>query len=358
LTELSDEKMNANNIKHIAQVLEGCGKKTVERRFPDGTVLLAMPHGGRIIGLCTAENEQNIFWTHPALASHTEVKAFYAQNQWHNSGGDRTWLAPEIDIFFPKFPDSTIYTQPPQLDPGNFTIAQTEDGLLFSDKLAVTLSRSQQVVHLAATKTITPARNPLRHNDVEYAGYTTSTTLEILDSDKENRGPVGLWHLIQLPCEGRMLIPTYRKSNPLIIFGEVSEADLSASEHLCSYDASTEGSCKFSLQAIEITGRAGYTYVAEGRQTLVVRNFSVNPSGRYIDVPFNDTENTGFAFQVCKINDSQWGSFCELEYHVPAIGSGTGKSECCDVCQTWAYRGEPKKIQEIIKVLLTPSMQI
>ncbi len=229
---------------------------------------------------------------------------------------------------------------------------------MFSNKLAVKLSRSQQVVNLAATKTITPARNPLRCNDVEYAGYTSSTTLKILDCDKEKSGPVGLWHLIQLPCEGRMLIPTYRKSSPLIVFGEASEADLSASEHLCSYYASTEGSCKFSLQAIEIPCRAGYPFVAEGRQTLIVRNFYVNPSGHYIDVPFNETENTGFAFQVCKINDSQWGSFCELEYHVPAIGSGTGKSECCDVCQTWAYRGEPKKIQEIINVLLTPSIEI
>jgi hypothetical protein len=67
LTKLADEKVNANNVKHIAQVLETGGKKTVERRFPDGTVLLAMPYGGRIIGLCTAENEQNFFWTHPAL---------------------------------------------------------------------------------------------------------------------------------------------------------------------------------------------------------------------------------------------------------------------------------------------------
>jgi hypothetical protein len=77
---------------------------------------------------------------------------------------------------------------------------------------------------------------------------------------------------------------------------------------------SNEGSCKFSLDAIDIIGRAGYTYNDEGQQTLIVRNFFVNPSGKYIDVPFNDTQRTGFAFQACKINNSQWGSFCEVEF--------------------------------------------
>jgi hypothetical protein len=248
-----------------------------------------------------------------------------------------------------------VYAQPPQIDPGNFKVTQTENSISISNRLAVKLSRSQQVINLAMTKQLSAADNPTHFDDVEYAGYTSSTALEILDFDKDNCGTVGLWHLMQLPCVGQMLIPTYRKANPLTVFGEVLQDDLSISENLCSYNVSNEGSCKFSLDAIDITGRAGYTYDDEGQQVLIVRNFFVNPSGKYIDVPFDDTSRTGFAFQACKINNSQWGNFCEVEYHTPAIGSGTGKSECRDVCQTWAFRGEPKKIQKIINLLLTPS---
>ncbi|MEN6308244.1 MAG: DUF6786 family protein [Anaerohalosphaeraceae bacterium] len=348
--------MNVKQVKHLAGVLERCGKKTVEQRFPDGTVLLILPYGGRIIGFGSAGSEQNVFWTHPALISHASAEQFFAQHQWHNSGGDRTWLAPEIDIFFPQYPDMKVYTQPAQLDPGNYSITQTETSLSLSNTCAVKLSRSRQVVHTVITKTMTAAQNPAPLQGVDYAGYTTSTTLEIFDPDKDNSGPVGLWHLMQFPCGGQMLMPTYHKASPLVVFGEIPDGDLSVSDNLCRYNVSHEGSCKFSLAATEITGRAGYVFDDQGQQTLVVRNFFVNPSGLYIDVPFNDTQRTGFAFQVCKINNEQWGSFCEMEYHAPAIGAGTGESQYTDLCQTWAFRGSPAQIQTIINMLLTPSV--
>ena len=34
---------------------------------------------------------------------------FYAGDQWQNSGGDRTWLAPEVDFFFPNYPSFPIH---------------------------------------------------------------------------------------------------------------------------------------------------------------------------------------------------------------------------------------------------------
>lgn len=344
--------MNAD-VKNIADVLNCCGRDTIEHQFPDGTVILVMPYGGRVIGFCSVKNQQNFLWTNPALQTVTDAKSFYEQPQWHNSGGDRTWLAPEIDIFFPKFPDLNIYTQPDQIDPGNFQITRTKGGVSLFNKLTVKLSRSQKVLKLAMTKNFGLASNPVPLEGVEYAGYTSTTMLEILNSDLDKCGTVGLWHLMQLPCSGQMLISTYRKVKPVVIFGDVPQSDLSIIDNLCSYSVSGEGSCKFSLDAVDITGRAGYAYSDDNQQTLVVRHFFVNPSGMYIDVPFNDTQRTGLAFQACKINNPQWGNFCELEYHTPAIGSGTGKSECVDMCQTWAFRGEPAKIEKIKKILLT-----
>lgn len=343
--------MDTNNVKYLAEVLENCGKKIVERRFPDGTMLLAMPYGGRIIGLCTANNEQNFFWTNPALTSHNQAQLFFCKDQWHNSGGDRTWLAPELEIFFPQYPDLGVYQQPEELDPGHFRLCQQPDSLSFLTTFSVQLFRSRQVLQLSLQKTLTAADNPLPMAGVEYAGFTSATTLKILDAAPLNAGPVGLWNLMQMPCGGQMLIAARKKCNPFMVFGQASDHDFDVSDSLCRYNVTTDGSCKFSLQADEIAGRAGYVYAVEGQHVLAIRNFTVTPAASYIDVPFDRPELTGFAFQGCKINKTHWGSFCEVEYHAPAIGAGTGKVECRDVCQTWAFRGEQSKIENIAKSL-------
>ena len=56
-----------------------------------------------MLGLFAPGSEENFYWTNPALRS-VEARAFYAGDDWHNSGGDRTWLAPEVDVFLPDFP--------------------------------------------------------------------------------------------------------------------------------------------------------------------------------------------------------------------------------------------------------------
>jgi len=46
------------------------------------------------------------------------------------------------------------------------------------------------------------------------------------------------------------------------------------------------------------------------------------------------------------------GCFSELEYHIPAIGYGTGCSRCDDEAQVWAYRGPGEAIRGIARSLL------
>ena len=80
-------------------VLNSVGKSTRVLTQPDGTDLLLLPYGGRVLGLFALGSQENFYWTNPALASDESARAFYASEQWHNSGGDRTWLAPEADLF-------------------------------------------------------------------------------------------------------------------------------------------------------------------------------------------------------------------------------------------------------------------
>ena len=103
--------------------------------MPEGSTVVLLPHGGRVLGLYAAGSEKNFYWTHPALESAQTARIFYEGNDWHNSGGDRTWLAPEVDIFFPRYPDLDLstYWQPRQLDPGNYGVAEVDGDAAYGE---------------------------------------------------------------------------------------------------------------------------------------------------------------------------------------------------------------------------------
>ena len=50
--------------------------------------------------------------------------------------------------------------------------------------------------------------------------------------------------------------------------------------------------------------------------------------------------------------------FSELEYHVPAIGDGTGLSQVEDRSQLWAFRGARCDIVKIARALLSADIQV
>ena len=207
-------------------------------------------------------------------------------------------------------------------------------------------------------KSVGPAPNPLRYEKgldlagIEYAGYTQNTSLELLNDSVHKEVEVGLWNLVQMPHGGDLLIPTYSRSEPKIYFGHIPSEDLSVSDHLVRYRMRQEGEHKLGVRAVATTGRVGYLFGTGDRWSLIVRNFFVNPSGEYVDVPWGDTEDRGYATQACNVN-SQLGSFSELEYHIPAIGKPTGHLRCDDTTQVWAFRGSQTRIASITRTLLT-----
>jgi hypothetical protein len=348
-------------LERLVETLNGVGKPTELYQSPDGARVLILPYGGRILGLFTPRNPENFYWTHPALESVETARAFYASDVWQNSGGDRTWLSPEADIFFPNFPKLDKYWQPRELDPGNYKLEATGGGLRLVNRLSRTFSRSKQQVELEITKSVRSAPNPLRYerglNDpasVEYAGYTLHSSLELIGTEKNNPVEVGLWNLVQLPHNGDLLVPTYVRAVPKILMGMVAPEDLIVTDHLIRYRMRASGEHKIGIRAVAATGRVGYLYPTNNQFALVIRNFLVNPSGEYVDVPWSDTEDLGYSTQACNI-DSGLGSFSELEYHSPAIGHRIGQIHCDDESVIWAFRGTWDRIHAIAKSLLSPA---
>ncbi|MFA6239925.1 MAG: DUF6786 family protein, partial [Candidatus Hydrogenedentales bacterium] len=325
---------------------------------PDGTTVLLLPYGGRVLGLFAPGSEENFYWTHPALASVDTAKEFYASTDWKNSGGDRTWLAPEVDIFLPKFPDTSTYFQPRELDPGDYKAVEQNGSLQLVNELKLHLSRPNRDVSLRMAKSVVPAANPLRfekdidQSGVAFAGYTQLTQLEMVGANTAETPMIGLWNLVQMPHNGELLIPVYSKTTPKIWFGEITADDLLAGDHLIRYKMRAKGEHKLGVRAIATTGRVGYLYGAGDTSALIVRSFSVNPSGEYVDAPWKDPEDLGYSTQACNVN-SALGAFSELEYHIPAIGGKTGEIRCNDAAQVWAFRGPSERIIAIARVLLS-----
>ncbi len=346
----------------LLRVLSAIGKPAELLGGPGGASIVFLPHGGRVIGLFAPESDENFLWTHPALDAVHSARAFFASDDWHNSGGDRTWLAPEADFFLPKFPDTSVYHQPRQLDPGAYTCGRVGPAIRLENRLTLRSFRTGQDVELRITRCVEPAANPLQAfvvrasarilaglDSLSFAGYTLRSSLEILGGNAPNG--VGLWSLLQLPHGGEMLIPTWTRAEPKVYFGQIPPDALRVEDRLVRYAMCAEGEQKIGVRALASTGRAGYLR-REGRAaTLVVRNFAVNPSGAYVDVPWDDPADLGYAVQACNVA-SRLGRFSELEYHAPAIGGQTGLARCDDASQVWAFRGYPEQIHALARLLL------
>jgi hypothetical protein len=339
--------------------LAAAGKPTCSLVMPGGERILLLPHGGRVLGLFPAHDDENFYWTHPALEKPDTARAFYSSGAWENSGGDRTWLSPELDIFFPGYPDlnTSGYFQPRQLDPGSYVLEERGGAVQLVNRLSLNLYRSKARVDLEIRKWVIPAANPLRYernvdalSQVQYAGYTQHTALAINGGDEAR---VGLWNLIQMPHGGDMIVPVYSRSDPRICFGSIPSEDLVVTDHAIRWKMHASGAHKIGVRAIATTGRAGYYYRSGESANLIVRDFTVDPSGEYIDVPWDDPDDLGYAMQACNV-DNHMGSFSELEYHVPAIGCGTGLGQCEDVSRVRAFRGPRRAVEDVMARLLFP----
>ncbi len=345
--------MDQNLIRRLRQA----GQRAEPLRLPDGTGVLCLPHGGRVLGLFAPRDARNFLWTNPALGSVPAARAHFASDGWHNTGGERIWLGPEFDYFFPRHPDMSVYHQPRPLDAGLFRVEATARGIRLASDFAVRSNRHRATLQLRLTKAIEPAADPLRGwpgrgrmKGLQYAGYTQRTGLEFARTPA-SKAPVGLWSLTQLPQGGEMIIPTHGRAEPRLFFGAIPRGDLRVKPAAVRCRMRWGSHLKIGVKALSVTGRVGYRCESAGRVQLVVRNFPVNPSGDYVDAPWTEISDAGYCVQACNVTDAGLGNFSELEYHVPAIGGATGLTRSEDVAQVWAYRGTPAQIRQVAEQL-------
>ena len=343
--------------KQIIDTLEHQGKKTQTVQWDDGTRLLFLPYGGRLLGLFTETSDSNFFWVNSKLSDPQSVGDVFAPGQWHNTGGERTWIAPELDIFFQDYPACQVHWEPPQLDASDYDFEKNGSSVVLSKQMEIFLARPAKYVRVSLKKEYSPASNPLRldwnwteeFQGVSYAGYTQQTTLGY---EGDGISPaLGIWNLNQLPHGGTMIIPTWYPTNPLVLFGNIPAGNLSSRPRSVVFQATIPGEHKFAVRAAASVGRLGYVWQQGETNMLVIRNFFNNPSGDYVDVPKSAPEDLGYSVFAVSI-DSALGDFTEMEYHAPAIRANLGKVRTTDVSQIWAFSGNHDMIRKIVRLLL------
>ena len=336
------------------------GKPPVLLAFPDGTRLLVLPFGGRLLGLFPPGSDENFLWTNPALATPESAAAWLRREGWPNPGGDRTWLAPEIDLFIGDLArPMESYVVPPALDPGCWTVVPGAGAeLCLTNSAHAWLQRSRRKIGVDVSRSIRPATNPLRdtplaHRGLQYAGYTLITTLE-LEPVADAGIRLGIWNLLQLPSPGTMLIPTRAPARPHVVFGALAADELTVTPSLVRWNmAPPGGDAKIRLKPQPLTGLVGYRRASDtpGMQDLVVRFFSVGNERDYVDALWESPHEAGWAFQACCVRSGA-ECFNELEYHAPAVAARSGEAVIRDESRVWSFRGPKEAVAMAARQLL------
>jgi hypothetical protein len=341
----------------LRQILRGAGHPPMELSAPGQGWLMVLPFGGRVIGLFAEPQGENFFWTNPALAEAATAKPFLAGSGWVHTGGDRTWLSPEVEFHVGSLADPWgTYLAPRAVDPAQYMASMLGEKIGLHTSAHVTFHQAKVEADVEIEKWVRLIAHPLRDEPwfgelagVAYAGYEQSTTLRL--ANPAATPPVSLWSLVNLPPTGWLIAPVWAQTTVRDLFETTGPERLASTPHAVRFLIDGQEQHKIGLHAAALTGRAGYLRAAgPGHSTLVVRSFPVDPSGEYVDRPWHAPNEPGMAFEA--YNGGDLGAFGELEYHTPAIGGGTRLESCRDVSQLWAFSGPAPQVRRIAAALL------
>src|SRR5713226_140244 len=177
--------MSGPNRDQLRAALRDAGHPPLELSAAGQGSLLVLPFGGRVIGLFAEPQGENFFWVNPALAEASSAKAFLAGPGWLHTGGDRTWVSPEVEFHVGDLADPWgTYLPPRAIDPGQYMTTLLGDSIGMQNHARVKFHRHNVECEVEIEKWVRLIANPLRAEpwfgafaEVAYAGYELTTTL-------------------------------------------------------------------------------------------------------------------------------------------------------------------------------------
>jgi hypothetical protein len=325
-----------------------------------GGTLLATERGGRLMPF--DEHGESVLWLSPALRAREAFEALLREDHW-NLGGERIWIAPEIQFTIRDRRDFWgSYALPPAMDPGRWTVEALGDaGLVLRQELALeAFNLAKGSKRLAVERRVTPALDPLRlvpdrsevWADVTYFGYRHEVTLRDVEP---NAIRAQAWNLIQLVPGGRVLLPTIGRAQQRDYMEPVGPHQR-VGDDCVELSLSGRHRYKVGYGALQHYGRAGYARMLGGqRAQLLVRAFFTDPSTHYLEEPPDRPGEHGDSLHVYN-DDGNAGGFGEIECYGRAIGGPVGGPDAAtastDATLLWSYSGTVAALAGVARLLL------
>lgn len=232
------------------------------------------------------------------------------------AGGDRLWLAPEVDLFYDQ---GGKWSCPAELDPGSWEMAGGPDG--------VTLR--QQALGATMSRTIEPVTALLPTEELPWAGYRVH---DWVVTDRR----VSAWHILMLTTGARLFGGEIAKE-PVVYYSPAPKPIDGW------FDTGADVRWKVGL---DVSRPGEPTVIAalypEDPGALVVMGARLDAEGNYIDVPLGATSTRGCPIQLFDSGDR---GFCEIELHAPL----ESRSLTSTVVTVW---GSSTRRLQVLKTLI------
>ncbi|PKM52132.1 MAG: hypothetical protein CVV02_03860 [Firmicutes bacterium HGW-Firmicutes-7] len=340
-------RLEENNLEYELMTLQNNLKIVITKR------------GGRIFGPFQTEESDSILWMNKAFLKADDFKNYLSSGNW-NLGGDRMWIAPEIQFSVKDrkhFWDSL--KTPEQIDPGNYTLIRSNENkcVLEQEMSLDAYNLSTGTKSLCLKRSISQCENPLRSlkgydqfmEKVVFAGYEQE--VELKDTDK-NDILAEAWNLTQLNPGGFLYVSTLPCVQYVDYYQPIDSNYQLISDNHVRLKITGDRQYKVGYKSAHVFGRlAYYNEMENGNVCLMIRNFFNNPSSFYSEEPPEKLDDNGYSVHVYNDGGNS-GGFGELECNAQTIGKGTGKISSIDQMQSWFYIGAKVEIEQILYNLM------
>ena len=331
-----------------------------EMPLQNGMSINVLERGGRVYGPFLEDGSESFYWL-PSVFRDAAAFSWLAGNPtgW-NLGGDRIWIAPEIQYLVQDLRDPINgYAVPAQMDPGNWRFEERSARLCrLSSRMdleAMNIQKGQKSLRLDMR--ITPAPDPLRQlsaysklvRKVVYGGYEHTLTISEATTDSIQSA---VWNVIQLRAGGVVYIPCLPMVEPTIYFGSLEGGYQEFRPGCVRLRLTADRIFKTGYKAAHVMGRIAYlNHLSDGRHYLLIRNFPNHPSSDYLEQPVDRLGRRGDSIYVYN-DDGSTGRFGEMECMGQAIGGRSGRRSSTDTFSLWCYVGALLELRAIGKHLL------
>jgi hypothetical protein len=342
--------------KDFLRQLKKCQLEYIELPSEGGGAVYIVPQlGGRILGVFL--KDQNLLWVHPKLST-----------DW-NAGGQRTWFAPvggEFGIYFSE--DWNYWKVPPAMDPGNYRVMERMEGKFIGleNDFSVYSNEAYQY-HLSFSRRFRVDES--NNIPCDLSAFPDLKKLQLsFEHLVRNRmeqtlgNEVGLWSIVQVIPPGTIVIPVTDFSHSTFTdtyFEPIPEERIKQGKKSISVFVDGNRRYKLGFSPKVVTGRIGYISRLKRKEYYaIVKLFSVDPNGIYVDKPKENDRENGDVIQLYNHSKGQKVTFAELGCHAPAPFLAPGEEQSFPISIIFLQGKKEEVLQAVSELIGEPQLNI